>query len=159
GAVAPDRAGADGEHAVPEADAAAHVGDVALDGGADQRDVPRPGQGGVGDAAAVPGGAVAGDGAILDHQVGVAHADAAPAAVVGEAVADGQAPEGDTDRTGSGAAHVEHPVDELAVNGRGVCPGPLEQGAARDVEVAGGVGVVGPAQGQAVDAGGQQDGV
>src|SRR5262249_36744356 len=100
--VAPDRAVADVEHTPltlgirvdPQA-ATLVPGDVVVDEAADQRDVARPRQRGVGDAAAVPGGAVAGDGAVLHHQVGVAHPDAASTRVIRQAVADRQALEGD----------------------------------------------------------------
>jgi hypothetical protein len=130
-----------------------------VDDAADQRHVPRPRQLGVGDAGTGPGGSVRGDDAVLNHQIRLTHPDAAPASLIGAAVADGQALEGDIDRVGSGAAHVEHPVQLPAVDDRGTCPRAPEQRAARDVEVAGGVGVVRSVTGQPVDAGRENDGV
>src|SRR5262249_50666292 len=134
--VAQDRAADDVEHApLPlavalDAEAAAlPPSDVAAHDGADQRHVPRPRQRGVGDAPAFLGGPVAGDDAVPDHQVRVAHPDAAPGAV-DDAVADGQALEGDTDRAGGDPQHVEHPIDPLAVDDRGPRAGAPDQGAA-----------------------------
>src|SRR5262249_1848227 len=91
GEVVLDRAADDGEHArrihrsSQDCNAAALPGDVAGDGAADQRHVPRVRQRVVGDAAAEPGGPVAGDDAVLDHQVRVAHPDASSAPVEGAA--------------------------------------------------------------------------
>ena len=121
------RAAGDGEHAPQvlavrlDRDAAALCGDVMVDDAADQRHVPRPRQLGVGDATTGPGGSVRGDDAVLNHQIRLTHPDAAPASLIGAAVADGQALEGDIDRVGSGAAHVEHPVQLPAVDDCGTC--------------------------------------
>src|SRR5262249_5373927 len=158
------RAAVDGEYA-PQAlvvrqgaDAADEGGSVAADDAADQRHVPRARQRAVGDAAAGSLGPVAGDDAVLDHQVGPAHPDAAPAPRIPQPMADGQALEGDPDRAGAGAEDVEDAVDALAVNDGGARPGALKQGAVVDVEVAD--GVVNPhLGGDLVDAGGQDDGI
>src|SRR5262249_12115774 len=109
-----------------DADAAAHPGGVVVEATADQCDVPRPRHRGVGAPAPGPDGLVGAHEAALDHQVGLAHPDAAPAAAVGQAVAYGQALEGDLDRAGGPAEHVEDPVQPLAVDDGVAGPRPLE---------------------------------
>src|SRR5262249_53740728 len=139
GEVVLDRAAHDGEHA-PLAlgirlnlDAAAlSSSDVMDEDGVDQRHVPRPRPREVGDAASWAGGPVAGDDAVADHQVGVAHPDAAPIRPGHLPVANGQTLEGDLDGTGGVAEYVEHAVELLAVDDGGIRPCPLEQGAIAD---------------------------
>src|SRR5262249_43705749 len=159
GDVTPDRAAAAVEEppAAPAViwggDAGAARSGVAVDKPADHGHIPRPRLRGAGDGTPIPGGPVPGDGAVLGHQVGVAHADAAPAAGVAETVANRQALKSDLDRMRGSAEYVEHPVEPLAVTHGDARSGPLEDGAAGDVEITCGVGVVGAGEADLVDAG------
>ena len=102
---------------------------------------------------------IAGDDAVLQHEVRVADPDAASSTAIGAAVADGKSLEGGGERVGRGAMHVKDAIELPAVDDRFTGAGALDESAVLDVQVADRVGIVGSFPAQPEHAGRDDDGI